>query len=150
MHERTYMSGNLNTQWSHFLQKNEQASDSIHLSKEVSEALSKYEFPGNVRELENALIRAVALSRGNVITLDCLPPAIIEASKNETDSTEENLESLIEDRPTLDELQQRYLALTLTETGGNRRKAADKLGIDRRTVQRLIARYELFADDEEE
>lgn len=134
----------------HFLQKNEQANESIYLSKEVFDTLSNYKFPGNVRELENALIRAVALSRGNLITIDCLPPSIIEAGKNHSDSSEENPENLIEDRPTWDELQRRYLALTLLENGGNRRQTAEKLGIDRRTVQRLIARYELFASDEEE
>jgi transcriptional regulator with GAF, ATPase, and Fis domain len=43
----------------------------------------------------------------------------------------------------MDELQRRYLQLVLTESGGNRRRAANALGLDRRTIQRLIAKYRL-------
>ena len=49
------------------------------------------------------------------------------------------------DRPTMDELQRRYLQFILDENDGNRRRAATALGLDRRTVQRLIARYQLRA-----
>ena len=50
---------------------------------------------------------------------------------------------LIADRPTMDELQRRYLQFILEETGWNRRRAAAVLDLDRRTIQRLIARYKL-------
>ena len=52
----------------------------------------------------------------------------------------------------MDELQRRYLQLVLTESGGNRRRAAKTLGLDRRTIQRLIAKYRLagFTDPETE
>jgi two-component system, NtrC family, response regulator AtoC len=135
----------------HFLPKTSGDAETPHLTNEVWNALNNYKFPGNVRELENALVRAVALSTGNVITLDCLPSAICEAGKNsgENLSETETLHELFADRPTLEELQRRYLILTLTENGGNRRKTAAKLGVDRRTIQRLIARYDLFADDDE-
>jgi hypothetical protein len=45
----------------------------------------------------------------------------------------------------MDELQRRYLQFVLDENGGNRRRAATVLGLDRRTVQRLISRYQLRA-----
>ena len=50
----------------------------------------------------------------------------------------------------MEELQRRYLRLILTEVNGNRRRAASILGLNRRTIQRLIARYDLFslADNE--
>ena len=58
---------------------------------------------------------------------------------------------LIADRPTMDELQRRYLLLTLEENGWNRRRAAAVLNLDRRTIQRLIARYQIqSAPDAEE
>ena len=87
-----------------------------------------------------------------MITLDCLPSAIGEAGKNsgENLSETETLREIFADRPTLEELQRRYLILTLTETGGNRRKTAARLGVDRRTIQRLIARYDLFASADDE
>ena len=130
----------------HFLRKKDDNAETPHLTNEVWDSLNNYKFPGNVRELENALVRAVALSTGNVITLDCLPSAIAGASgKGENLSETETLRELFANRPTLEELQRRYLILTLTETGGNRRKTAARLGVDRRTIQRLIVRYDLFA-----
>ena len=122
-----------------------------HLTEEVWEALKNYSFPGNVRELENASVRAAALSTGNLITLDCLPAAISETVKNGGDLLSESkiLSDLFDDRPTLEELQRRYLALTLAENGGNRRKTAEILGVNRRTIQRLVARYGLSAADDE-
>ena len=137
----------------HFLQKFGDGESAPHLSADIWDALNNYKFPGNVRELENALVRAVALSTGNVITLDCLPSVISDAHQKDGEKRTEISPELVSDRPTLDELQRRYLILTLTETGGNRRKTAEKLGVDRRTIQRLIARYDLFAsadDDAEE
>ncbi|HEY7183776.1 MAG TPA: sigma-54 dependent transcriptional regulator [Blastocatellia bacterium] len=111
-----------------------------HLTREAAEALRRYQFPGNVRELENALIRAVALATDHLITLDCLPPHIVQSgSSGPADSPRD----IVADRPTMDELQRRYLQLVLTESGGNRRRAAAALGLDRRTIQRLIAKYRL-------
>ncbi|MGI9035958.1 MAG: sigma 54-interacting transcriptional regulator, partial [Pyrinomonadaceae bacterium] len=136
----------------HFLRKIKGEAAAPHLTEEIWTALANYQFPGNVRELENALVRAVALSTGNVITRDCLPSAISDAGEKRSESLTENgtLRELFADRPTLEELQRRYLVLTLTENGGNRRKTAEKLDVDRRTIQRLIARYNLFASDEDD
>ena len=50
----------------------------------------------------------------------------------------------------MEELERRYLKLVLTEVNGNRRRAAKVLGVNRRTIQRLIARYDLMALAEKE
>jgi DNA-binding NtrC family response regulator len=113
-----------------------------HLTTEARQALAAHPFPGNVRELENALRRALAVSSNGVITIDCLPPEIAEhrlAKRGDATSGH----SLIADRPSMDELQRRYMELVLLEASGNRRRAAAILKLDRRTVQRLIARYKL-------
>ncbi|MEK7832135.1 MAG: sigma-54 dependent transcriptional regulator [Acidobacteriota bacterium] len=119
------------------------------LSQEAMEALRGYSFPGNVRELENALKRAAALSANGVITLDCLPPHIGESGDQVGNSgAEDSLRNLAVDWPTLEELERRYLQLALEKVHGNRQHAADLLGTARRTVQRLIARYGLGTPDE--
>ena len=114
-----------------------------YLTVDAWAALECYQFPGNVRELENALVRAVALAANNVITLDCLPASITQAVQSENKDENAGSNQLVGDRPTMDELQRRYLSLILNEVGGNRRRAATVLGLDRRTIQRLIARYNL-------
>jgi len=112
------------------------------LTREAAQSLAAHDFPGNVRELENALRRAVALSSGGLITVDCLPPEIASLRIAKAGIT--GLESrLLADRPDMEELQRRYLQLVLEENAWNRRRAATVLKLDRRTIQRLIARYQL-------
>jgi DNA-binding NtrC family response regulator len=126
----------------HFLQNFRRPGEPMpHLTKEAMAALAAHPFPGNVRELENALRRAVALSSGGLITIDCLPPEIAAARPAASEGAGD--QKLIADRPTMEELQRRYLQLILEETGWNRRRAAAVLDLDRRTIQRLIARYQL-------
>ena len=126
----------------HFLQSFRRSGEPMpHLTNEAMAALTAHSFPGNVRELENALRRAVALSSGGLITIDCLPPEIAAARGTAPGATSGH--KLIADRPNMDELQRRYLQLILEETGWNRRRAAAVLDLDRRTIQRLIARYQL-------
>jgi DNA-binding NtrC family response regulator len=137
----------------HFLRRISAHEESpLHLSNEAVEALNAYPFPGNVRELENAMIRAAALCSGGLITLDCLPSNIVVARHAAIDSTSSDYIALAlaADRPTMEELQRRYLRQILTEVGGNRRRAASVLGLNRRTIQRLIARYNLFTLAEKE
>ena len=127
----------------HFLQQFRQPGQPpLHLTREAMEVLEAHNFPGNVRELENALRRAVALSSGGLVTIDCLPPEIAARGKKAAPAERPEYR-LLADRPTMEELQRRYLQLILEETGWNRRRAAAVLDLDRRTIQRLIARYQL-------
>jgi DNA-binding NtrC family response regulator len=115
----------------------------FRLTREVAEAVRSYPFPGNVRELENAIRRAVALCPSEVITMDCLPPEIVSATGARKEDATHDERTIIADRPTVDELQRRYLQLVLDENQGKKRRAAVVLGLDRRTVQRLVAKYRL-------
>jgi len=137
------LSTNVELLTAHFLQQfHGPDQPPLHLTREALAALAAHNFPGNVRELENALRRAVALSSGGLITIDCLPPEIA-ASRRKAGAGASPEHRLIADRPTMEELQRRYLQLILEETGWNRRRAAAVLELDRRTIQRLIARYQL-------
>jgi len=136
--------GDIELLTTHFLQQfRGREQPPLHLTREAMEALAAHNFPGNVRELENALRRAVALSSGGLITLDCLPPEVASRRPKAPSQSEQPEHRLIADRPNMEELQRRYLQLILEETGWNRRRAAAVLDLDRRTIQRLIARYQL-------
>ncbi len=128
----------------HFLQRfTEPGQTPLHLTREAREALAAHSYPGNVRELENALRRAVAVSSNGLVTIDCLPPEIASGKQRAEGNAAELEHRLIADRPNMEELQRRYLEFVLEETGWNRRRAAAVLNLDRRTIQRLIARYKL-------
>lgn len=126
----------------------EEGAAQLRPTTEALQALKAYPFPGNVRELENAVRRAIALSSGEMITLDCLPPEISghgALQPGPSDIRHRTHAEIIADRPTLDELQRRYLQLVLEENEGRKSRTAEVLGLDRRTVQRMVARYRLEA-----
>jgi two-component system response regulator AtoC len=122
----------------HFLRKyaadNEKPASQI--SQETLDLLSGYRWPGNVRELENVIERAVTLSHHSVILPEDLPRRL-------RTQPPEAITGLLPSQIPLSELEKRYIQKVLEETGGNKKKAADILGIDRRTLYRMAARYGL-------
>jgi DNA-binding NtrC family response regulator len=109
------------------------------IAPEAMVALEQYGWPGNVRELENVIERALALSKDGVILRSDLPP---EVAPELSDGPVAPPPGLVDDRPTLAELERRYIELVLRETGGNKKRAAEILGIDRRTLYRTLERQE--------
>ncbi len=105
------------------------------VAREVFTALEAYAFPGNVRELSHIIERAMLLAREGVITRSDLPPEL--ASREDG---HERFSSLAEDWPSLDVLTRRYIDRVLSRTSGNKTRAAEMLGIDRRTLNRMFAR----------
>src|SRR5262245_12316530 len=99
------------------------------LSPEAANLLLQYTWPGNVRELENALERAVALARSDRIGVDDLPAEIAVAPPAVRAAHEIR---------TLAEVERDYIAAALRALGGNRAKAADKLGIGAATLYRKL------------
>jgi len=100
-----------------------------NLSPEVRIALKAYDWPGNIRELENTIERAVALAAGSTITLDDIPEKIRKTSL---------IDPCIQDIPQ-EKLQERTIILeALKEHLGSRVKTADYLGISRRTLQNKL------------
>ena len=115
------------------------------IDEEAMRALSAYSWPGNVRELENVVERAITLSQGGRITSNDLPPRIsLEYSGNTTPPlSADDLADLFSGLPSLDELERRYILHVLEATGSNRKRAAEILGINRKTLYRMAARFEI-------
>jgi DNA-binding NtrC family response regulator len=116
----------------------------LTLSEETIRTLVAYNWPGNVRELESAIEYAVLHARGHAIAPEDLPEKLQSAQVRT--AARAPLSALFEDLPPLDELERRYLLYILDIAGGNRTRAAEILGIDRRTLYRMIERYESVAN----
>ncbi len=98
--------------------------------------LSRYDYPGNVRELANLIERGVALARGELLELAHLPESLKNLSVRIAAPASSDLHSLEKNEAA-------YIAQVLEYTGGNRNQAADILGIDRVSLWRRIKRYGL-------
>jgi DNA-binding NtrC family response regulator len=105
------------------------------LAPDARRALLDYDWPGNVRELAQAVERALVLARGGAILKDDLP-----ASVRQHHSVDASGQGLDNDWPALAVVERRYIDRVLQHTGGNKTRAAEVLGIDRRTLSRLFAR----------
>jgi DNA-binding NtrC family response regulator len=98
---------------------------------EVMAALMENPWRGNVRELENALIRAVILAKGDVVLLENLP---LEADEKKPVSR---------DLVSLDEVEKEYIQYVLTAVKGSKTRASEILGISRPTLDKKIKDYQL-------
>jgi DNA-binding NtrC family response regulator len=118
----------------HFIQKfTQELKKSVSgVSEEALRFLVNYSWLGNVRELENIIQRAITLSRHEVIVPDDLPASLIQR-RDET-----LFEKAMEENLTLDQLEKEYIKRVLIETGGNKSKAAERLGLDRKTLYRKL------------
>ena len=122
----------------HFISRcarNQRAAEK-EIDRKAMSALAAYEWPGNIRELENAVERAFILS-GPAIDLESLPQKVREAANGSFASRDENGY-----RPTLEELERRYVFEVLEGVADDKTAAAGILGIDLSTLYRKLKRYE--------
>jgi len=103
------------------------------VSEEALRILINYSWPGNVRELENIIQRAIALCRHEVILPEDLPSSMLREPDEES-----LLEKGLHKKYTLDQLEKEYIKKVLIDAGGNKSKAAEILGLDRKTLYRKI------------
>ncbi len=122
----------------HFLAKHAatMGKDVTELAPDTLDLLRAYDFPGNVRELENIIERGVALTNGHSIEPAQLPDDLRELSIRTFRKKAGRI-------PTLEEQEQDYIAWVLLESGGNQTLAAQTLGIDRVSLWRKLKRYEV-------
>ena len=109
------------------------------MSAEALESMSKYSWPGNIRELENIVERCVVISSSSMIKISCLPYEIREAGNSyaPTNEPEPLLNSAI------DAIEREVIQKALAEAKGNKTKASLSLGISRRSLHRKLQKYEM-------
>ncbi|HEX5735912.1 MAG TPA: sigma-54 dependent transcriptional regulator [Blastocatellia bacterium] len=109
----------------------------LSMTKDAMLALEGYHWPGNVRELKHTMQRLAALSNG-IIRLEDLPSEMIS-----TPTVASVMNEILSDAelPTLEQLEANYLLRVLSAVGGNKSRAAQILGVDRKTLYRMIDRH---------
>jgi len=110
------------------------------LSPAALEVLLNCRFPGNVRQLEHAMERAVALSSGELILPDDLPRELLESSRSTTGF---NCQSGHKLKDAVSIFEREYIAQALVECGGKKGETAKHLGISRKSLWEKVQRYNL-------
>jgi two-component system NtrC family response regulator len=113
--------------------------EKLEVSKEVVDTLMKYNYPGNVRELENIIERAVVLTRSKVITLNDIPMNIKGFKE------EKSIGSLDEGTLTeqVEALEKQLIFDALQQSGGNQTKAGKLLGLTERNLRYKLKKYNI-------
>ena len=119
---------------SHFSKENNFPSP--QLNSETIGILNSYSWPGNIRELRNFCENLVVLNRGGVISPYDLDPRFFEQSINQVSTFPNSPSSL-----SIEENEKRLLRNALLQASGNRTKAAELMGVSRRTLHRKLVRW---------
>jgi len=116
------------------------------VSKEMMEIFLQYRWPGNIRELENLLVRASVIARGQILGKvdfpDLLGGASVEAPGGEGGEAKPGMDAsgrLL----TLDEVEERQIRLVITKIGRNKGEICEALGISRPTLERKLEKYSI-------
>lgn len=102
------------------------------ISESALRIILNYSWPGNVRELENVIQRAITLGQHEMILLEDLPIQMVQ------EKDEGLIEKGVREKYTIDQLEKEYIKKVLIEVGGNKSKAAEILGLDRKTLYRKL------------
>ena len=121
-------------------------SPEVKFSMEALELLERYPWPGNIRELENAVVHATAICDGTIRVKD-LPDRVQQYSTTPAAGLSRELGKttplVVEDWSSLSEIEGRYVEKVLAHTGGNKQAAARILEVDRKTLDRMIKRHKI-------
>ena len=114
-----------------------------HVTPRAMSVLRRYEWPGNVRQLENCLLRTFVLREGDIIDIEDLPLEISDSSLPPSNLRVE----IQEDGISLEEIVMEYIRAALRQSRGNQTKAAELLGISRRQLQNRMQNHGLSSQD---
>jgi DNA-binding NtrC family response regulator len=110
------------------------------IEKDARDALTRYSWPGNVRQLMNTLDRATVLAENHLITSDDLPSEIVDVGSI-------GKPEIVQESPLLDDIERAHIIEVLEKESGNKTRAARALGIHRRKLYRLLERFDLHRPD---
>ncbi len=118
---------------------------SVAVDSEVKEMLLRYEWPGNIRELENLIERMMLLAQNNIITLQEIPgefkTAVDKAIITQTDNSKKPFKDFM--RNHMENVERQMIIKCLEKSGGNVTKAAKELGLSRKGLQLKMIKYGL-------
>jgi len=114
-----------------------------HIARDVVECMEEYHWPGNIRELENVLMKSVALSQGDTLTRDLLPSPMCDSLT--TTPIGRPVKPL--ERWSLEEMEQAHIKRVLDAAGWHKGQACEILGISRPRLRRMIRQYGLASPD---
>jgi DNA-binding NtrC family response regulator len=112
--------------------------DKLSLSAPASQKLIGYPWPGNVRELENCMERAVALAQFDHVSVSDLPDKVQAYCEDRFVVAADEPAEILK----IEELERRYIIRAIAIVGGNKSRAAELLGLDRRTLYRKLQKYD--------
>src|SRR5258705_3181469 len=129
----------------HFLRKHiPDSMEPVAIDEKAMSCLTGYSWPGNVRELENVIERAITLRQGGTITVEDLAPRIhLQHSHNTPPLSADDFAQIFAGLPSRDEIDRRYILHVLNATASNRKRTAEILGINRKTLYRMAARFQI-------
>jgi DNA-binding NtrC family response regulator len=118
------------------------------VADDVLAALVRYPFPGNVRDLEHMIERAVVLEPREVLTSESFPPSLFQTGPPGELDVPVPSGHLAEARHAVLEIfERKFVTEKLTQTRGNVTAAAEAAGVERQSFQRLMKKYEIHSED---
>jgi DNA-binding NtrC family response regulator len=115
----------------------------VRFADEAMRVMRQYPWPGNIRELANAVEYALVLAEGNEFQVQDLPVAIQDHDRMWGDHSPSHVASAGDDAGTLEDIEMRCILQAMRKTGFNRTRAAELLGVTRRTLGYRISKYQL-------
>jgi two-component system response regulator GlrR len=113
----------------------------MRFASDALEALASYEFPGNIRELENAIERAAIMTNDELVTLPALPAQLRSRSSGSSSRLRAAVELTLSFNEARHRFERQYLDQVLEDSGGNLSQAARRSGMDRSNFRRLLERH---------
>jgi two-component system response regulator AtoC len=128
----------------------------IGISDEMMEIFMKYNWPGNIRELENLLVRACVVAKGQVLGKSDFPELGGDEAVNTMKGTQAKPDEMVEifklpesgKLLTLDEVEERYIRKVIRENDKNKGEVCEILGISRPTFERKLEKYSITFERE--